>query len=186
MAQVLPEEPANPKIRSAQHQSYLDTERQLYIVKRLVETKTKRQAEFLKALSAYFLGIRVPELLPIKTDNIDLIRTTEGMYARSYFEQYAKVVRALGGGFATRKGHTNQHANDLTNSLLNYGYAILKSYVRRAVNGIGLDNSISFLHVVRNGQPSSLTFDLMELWRVNVDYSVMQTLEEIGRIRGKR
>jgi CRISPR-associated protein Cas1 len=186
LAQVLPEEPANPKLRLAQYQSYLDGDKHLSIVRAIIETKTKRQAGFLKALSRYFHGIRVPELPSIETEDLDLIRTIEGRYAREYFGEYSKVITTLGFEFDQRKGHTNQHANDLTNSLLNYGYAVLKSYVRRVVNGIGLDNSVSFLHYVRNGVPSSLTFDLMELWRVNVDYSVIQTLEEIGRVRGKR
>ncbi len=176
----------NPDVRLGQYQSYLDPDKHYSIVKAIVETKTRRQAKFLKALSRYFHGIRIPTPPIITTKNLDLVRTEEGRYARSYFEQYSKVIRSLGFDFATRKGHTNQHANDLTNSLLNYGYAILKSYVRRAMNGIGLDNSISFLHVIRNGQPSSLTFDLMELWRVNVDYSVTQTLEEMARLPGKK
>lgn len=111
--------------------------------------KDKETEGFPEALSQNF-EIQIPELKPTKTTSLDFIRNMEGRYA-----------------------------NDLTNSLLNYDYAILKTYVGRAINAVGLDNSISFLHFISKGEHSSLTFDLMELWRVNIDYSVLQTLEEI-------
>ena len=72
------------------------------------------------------------------------------------------------------------HAADLGNALLNYGYAILQTYIRRAANSIGLQDDIPFLHDLRTNR--GLTFDLMELWRVNIDYSVLETMKQLKRI----
>ena len=69
------------------------------------------------------------------------------------------------------------NAADLVNGLLNYGYGFLKAYVRRSLNTVGLDNTIPFMHVLRNNR--GLVFDMMELWRTNVDYSVLLCLSQL-------
>lgn len=117
--------------------------------------------EFLRALSAYF-PLNIPETYPIKTNSLDFIRDIEAQYATKYFEQYAVVCSELGYDFRLRRSrHSNMHANDLVNCLLKFGYGVLKVYIRRALNSIGSDNSISFLHSISKGE-HSLTFDLME------------------------
>jgi CRISPR/Cas system-associated endonuclease Cas1 len=78
LAQVLPEQPANPELRLAQYESYLDESKHLSIVKGIAGTKMKRQAEFLKAISHFFDGIAVRELRVIKTDKLILVRTEVG------------------------------------------------------------------------------------------------------------
>jgi len=60
---------------------------------------------------------------------------------------------------------------------LNYGYAILESEIRKAINGIGLDYSIGFLHEV-NQSRTPLVYDIQELFRWLIDVSVIQLLEE--------
>ena len=77
----------------------------------------------------------------------------------------------------------NKHATDLPNALLNYSYACLQTYVKRAINSIGLDNSIPFLHDLTPSR--GLVFDIMELWRTNCDYSVLQTLEQLKLAKEK-
>ncbi len=61
MSQVLPDASINPELRLAQYQAYLDLEIHSKITKTIVETKTKRQKDFLKTLSPYF-DIQVPAL----------------------------------------------------------------------------------------------------------------------------
>jgi len=60
--------------------------------------------------------------------------------------------------------------------LLNYGYAILESMVRKDVNTIGLDVSIGYLHETAPSK-HPLVYDLQELFRYIVDYSVIELLE---------
>ena len=59
----------------------------------------------------------------------------------------------------------------------------MQTYVQRAINSIGLDDSISFVHEI--GSSRSLVFDMQELWRINVDYSVLRTLEQL-KLRGDK
>jgi len=61
--------------------------------------------------------------------------------------------------------------------LLNYGYAILESEIRKAINSVGLDYSIGFLHEI-NQSKTPLVYDIQELFRWIIDISVIQLLEE--------
>ena len=70
-----------------------------------------------------------------------------------------------------------RNASDEVNALLNYGYAVLESEVRKDLNSIGLDPSISFLHELSNSR-ASLVYDVQELYRWLIDLSVIQLLEE--------
>jgi len=67
-------------------------------------------------------------------------------------------------------------APDSVNSLLNYEYAILESMVRKDINTIGLDVSISYLHEIDHSK-HPLVYDLQELFRYVIDYSVIELLE---------
>jgi len=180
LSQILPSEPITNELKIAQYQAYLDKEKHVSIVKTLVKTKIQRQFSLLRELSSYY-KIRLPQISPIDTEILDFIRNIEAQYASLYFNEYTKICKQLGYDFNGRKVATknNMHASDLVNSLLNYSYAVLQTYVRRAINSIGLDNTIPFLHYLRKGQ-TGLVYDLMELWRANCDYSVLQTLEELN------
>jgi len=68
------------------------------------------------------------------------------------------------------------NASDSINALLNYGYAILESMVRKDINTIGLDVSIGYLHEIDHSK-HPLVYDLQELFRYVVDYSVIELLE---------
>jgi CRISPR-associated protein Cas1 len=110
------------------------------------------------------------------------MRNQEARYAVSYFVEFGKVCKVLGYDFKRRNiSGNNMHAPDLPNGLLNYSYAILQTYVKRAINSIGLDSSIPFLHDLRRN--TGLVYDLMELWRTNSDYSVLQTLDQLKRTK---
>ncbi len=60
---------------------------------------------------------------------------------------------------------------------MNYGYAILESEIRKAINSVGLDYYIGFLHEI-NQSRTPLVYDIQELFRWLIDISVIQLLEE--------
>lgn len=183
LGQFFPSEPISNELKVAQYQAYLNREKHLVIAKRIVETKIQRQKEFLASLSQNYL-IEFPKLSIVRMPNsTDFIRNVEARYAVSYFIQFGKVCKEIGYDFKGRNLGTksNMHAVDLPNGLLNYGYSILQTYLRRAINSIGLDYTIPFLHDLRPN--SGLVYDLMELWRTNIDYSVLQTLEKFARTK---
>jgi CRISPR-associated protein Cas1 len=68
------------------------------------------------------------------------------------------------------------NASNPVNAMLNYGYATLESIVRKYINTIGLDASIGYLHEIAPSK-HPLVYDLQELFRYVVDYSVIELLE---------
>jgi CRISPR-associated protein Cas1 len=68
------------------------------------------------------------------------------------------------------------NASNPINALPNYGYAILESMVRKDINTIGLDVSIGYLHEMAPSK-HPLVYDLQELFRNVVDYSVIELME---------
>lgn len=61
----------------------------------------------------------------------------------------------------------SQKAPGLVNAPMGCSYALLQTCVRRAINAIGLDCSISFVHQMRRSR--GLVYDLMEPWRTKSD-----------------
>jgi len=90
----------------------------------------------------------------------------EAHFARHYWKELGKKLE----GF-----RRNQRGVDLYNSMLNYGYGILKHYALNAVLLRGLDPYFAFLHGERDYRPS-LVFDLMEPFRPVVDNVMLHYL----------
>ena len=68
------------------------------------------------------------------------------------------------------------NASDPVNALLNYGYAILESQCRKALNSVGLEPTVGFLHEARQTK-YPLVYDLQEPYRWLVDTTVISCLE---------
>jgi CRISPR-associated protein Cas1 len=68
------------------------------------------------------------------------------------------------------------NASDEINSLLNYGYAILESECRRALNAVDLEPTIGFLHEAQQTK-YPLVYDLQEPFRWLVDTAIIECLE---------
>lgn len=72
--------------------------------------------------------------------------------------------------------YRNQEGDDTINAMLNYGYAILRAAMARAIVGSGLSLSYGLFHKSRyNAFP--LADDLMEAYRPFVDYVVAELLK---------
>jgi CRISPR-associated protein Cas1 len=182
-AQILPSTPISGKLRIAQYQSYVNKETRLKITRTITETKLERSKGFLESLSDSY-DIEIPRIEELNAVSMDFMRSQEARYANDYFIQYGRICKQIGYTFRGRKQtKSNTHASDLVNCLLNYGYALMQSYVSRSINAIGLDDSVSFLHSVDKSR--SLVFDMQELWRINVDYSVLKTLEQL-KLKGDK
>jgi CRISPR-associated protein Cas1 len=68
--------------------------------------------------------------------------------------------------------------SDTVNAPLNYGYGFLESECRMAINAVGLEPAVGFLHDFSNYQTKqSLAYDLQEPFRWLVDLSVIQAFE---------
>ena len=104
--------------------------------------------------------------------DLDHLRGIEGDAARSYFGALGLVVAGTTGGFISR---TRRPPRDPVNALLSFGYGLATTEITGALDAIGLDHQIGFLHRARSGRPS-LALDLLEELRPTVDRLVVRTI----------
>lgn len=101
--------------------------------------------------------------LPNATD-LDTLRGQEGEAARVYFEALNLVVKPnLRTQFALN-ARTRRPPLDPFNALLSFLYSLLMNDCRSALESVGLDPQVGFLHAVRPGR-AALALDLMEEFR---------------------
>jgi CRISPR-associated protein Cas1 len=106
------------------------------------------------------------------------LRSVEARVALRYWQGFAKSLPS-GLGFETRstKSRPNK-ASDPVNLALNYSYGFLESVIRAAVNVVGLEPSIGFLHEFSDSSTKqSLVYDIEELYRWLCDLTVMQAFQ---------
>ena len=73
--------------------------------------------------------------------------------------------------------HQN-NASDPVNLALNYAYGVLEGECRAAINTVGLEPSVGFLHETSDYQTKqSLVYDLQEPFRWIADVAVMDAFE---------
>ncbi|GGM77181.1 CRISPR-associated protein Cas1 [Thermogymnomonas acidicola] len=179
-----PQETLNADLKMKQYEKYHDPESRLYIASQIVKQKVKSSLGLIKALSKFYdidLTAINREIQRVDYDNINGLMMYEGRIASAYWTELSKIFNSLAKdfNFQSRKNLSyswNMNASDPVNALLNYGYAILESMVRKDINTIGLDVSIGYLHEIAPSK-HPLVYDLQELFRYVVDYSVIELLE---------
>jgi CRISPR-associated protein Cas1 len=90
----------------------------------------------------------------------DTIRGLEGDAARTYFGAFDGLVVEDKESFFFRE-RSRRPPLDNVNALLSFAYALLTHDVVGALESVGLDPQVGFLHTERPGRPS-LALDLME------------------------
>ena len=134
--------------------------------KRRIDAAIAKLDNFLRQLRAMDSATTVLEVAPE-------IRGMEGIAAKIYF---TAINLALPKQY--RSPERSQHpALDVTNALLNYGYGILYGKVESALIRAGLDPYLGVLHRDDYNRPA-LAFDLIELFRVWVEYVVYTLLAQ--------
>jgi CRISPR-associated protein Cas1 len=183
LTSILPREPVNGPLKIAQIETYKDHAKRFYIAKKLVEAKAQRTLDVMKWLDARYgrysdvqadLGKELERLK--QCQRLPRLLSIEGRIADIYW-RYLKQVLPVKFGFTSRMHETHQmNASDPVNALLNYGYAVLESQCRKALNSIGLEPTVGFLHEARQTK-YPLVYDLQEPYRWLVDTSVISCLE---------
>ncbi|PAX59904.1 type I-D CRISPR-associated endonuclease Cas1d [Brunnivagina elsteri] len=96
-----------------------------------------------------------------KATTIDSIRGCEGAGSAAYFGCFDDFIRVDNFSF----NHRNRRPPiDPVNSLLSLGYSLLRHDIQGALNIVGFDPYLGYLHTERYGRPS-LALDLMEEFR---------------------
>ena len=201
LANVMPEQPKSGKLRVKQYQKYLDGIDRFEIALKIVQCKVEYSLNLLEELSKFYesvdilsirksaekedlflLGIMKNSEKQDISKSIKQLMTYEGRIAGIYHDNLTAIFHQLNPefNFTGRKNKSNSrnyNASDEVNALLNYGYAILESEIRKGINSVALDYSIGFLHEI-NQSRTPLVYDIQELFRWLIDVSVIQLLEE--------
>lgn len=108
-----------------------------------------------------------------RTERIDSLRGLEGAGSAAYFGSFNCLIRAEGFSFKSRN---RRPPTDPVNALLSFGYSLLAHDIQSAINIVGFDPYLGYLHTERYGRPS-LALDLMEEFRpLVVDAMVLSAL----------
>jgi CRISPR-associated protein Cas1 len=94
---------------------------------------------------------------------LDALRGIEGMAANLYFDHFDHLITVNKAAF-TFTQRSRRPPLDNVNALLSFLYTLLMHDVTAALESVGLDPAVGFLHRDRPGRPS-LALDLMEEFR---------------------
>ncbi len=123
-------------------------------------------------LSQYLENVEIPIYFNMEIQRSELM-SIEALATKIYYSGLRSFLNSLNWDFEKR---TRRPAQDEINSLLNYGYAILKSQVSGYLSIVGFDIYGGFLHVDRPGR-ESLVLDVMEEFRqVIVDETIINLI----------
>ncbi len=182
LSSTLPREPVNGPLKIAQMETYQDQEKRLYVAKKLIEAKAQRTLDVVRWLEArYGNSLAASEVESAtgrleKCGSLPVLMQIEGQIADIHWRYLQQILPAKL-GFVSRMHESHQmNASDAVNCLLNYGYAILESQCRKALNTVGLEPTVGFLHEARQTK-YPLVYDLQEPYRWLVDTTVIECLE---------
>jgi len=97
-------------------------------------------------------------------DNMDSLRGIEGDAVARYFAVFGELINAGSRDDFPFAGRNRRPPRDAANALLSFVYSILGQDISAALNGVGLDPQVGFLHADRPGR-DSLAQDLLEEFR---------------------
>ncbi len=163
----------NVLLRCAQHAAMSNSEQTLAIARNIVGGKIQNTRQVVlrgareadDAADAVSLKATAEALgnalgrVPLCED-LDVLRGIEGESARAYFGTFDRMVKEDRQTF-TLDGRNRRPPRDPVNALLSFLYALLMNDCVAAVEGVGLDPQMGFLHALRPGR-AALALDLME------------------------
>ncbi|MGB9022779.1 MAG: CRISPR-associated endonuclease Cas1, partial [Candidatus Bathyarchaeia archaeon] len=184
ISSILPPSPVKADLRAAQIKASEDAKRKFSIASAIVRTKIARSLQVLDWLAQRYdiekkVRLTKGEALRLgRARSVTDLRTVEGRVALRYWQAYASVVPEC---FDFQGRMTTSHQNnasDPINLALNYAYGVLEGECRAAINTVGLEPSVGFLHETSDYQTKqSLVYDLQEPFRWIADVTVMQAFE---------
>lgn len=184
LGRLEPELTKNIFVRKAQWQAIGESARAVHLVRGFVRGKLKnyrnallRRARECPQLNLQAAVTRLEQAIaPVEaTATINSLRGLEGAGSAAYFGDFNQLLNGSDFQFKARR---RRPPTDPVNALLSFGYALLRHDVQGAVNVVGFDPYLGYLHVERYGRPS-LALDLMEEFRpLVVDAVVLSALNK--------
>jgi CRISPR-associated protein Cas1 len=119
--------------------------------------------------------------LPHASD-LDGLRGEEGNAARIYFQSMPCLIRQPVRSDFAFDARSRRPPTDPMNAMLSFLYAVLLHDCRSALEAVGLDPQLGFLHAVRPGR-AALALDLLEEFRSVIADRLALTLVNRGQIQ---
>lgn len=113
--------------------------------------------------------------------DLDTLRGVEGEAARGYFAALNLVVKPQVREHFALNGRTRRPPLDRFNALLSFLYSMLMNDCRSALETVGLDPQLGYLHAVRPGR-AALALDLQEEFRSVLADRLALTLINRGQL----
>ena len=166
----------NVLLRAAQHAALADGDRTAAVARDVVVGKIRAQRAVLMraardadledeaAIRAAAEKLARAQAAAKVAPDVDAVRGEEGQAAAVYFEVFPRLVRAPDMPF---EGRNRRPPRDAMNALLSFLYTLIRGDCVAALESVGLDPQVGFLHVLRPGRPA-LALDLMEEFRPSV------------------
>ncbi|WP_462273301.1 CRISPR-associated endonuclease Cas1 [Methanohalophilus sp.] len=179
---MLPPESTNVKTKFSQYHAFEDEQTRIKLARKFIEAKFDKSIVVLD-----FLKQRYPDIEFDFSDDVEKLNKTgtirglmgvEGGVAWKYWNEFAKAIPS-DYDFCARSDQYRRPiaAGDKVNVMLNYGYSLLEAECLRAINSVGLDPHVGFLHEM-NSSKNSLAYDLQETFRFIVDLAVFSLVEK--------
>lgn len=187
----------NVLLRQAQHDTARDVARCLALARQIVLGKLRnsrtvlqrgaREAKAIEDRTGLEASIRkfdaALRAAAVAAD-LDTLRGVEGEAARTYFSTFNHLVRPDLRAAFTLDGRNRRPPRDRVNALLSFFYTLATHDCRAALETVGLDPQIGFLHALRSGRPA-LALDLVEEFRSVLADRAVLTLINRGQIKAE-
>ena len=181
-------------LRQAQHQRAGDAAFALDLARSCVAGKIKNSRQVLMRAAREASNLTEEQSLSRTADdlaaslralasveNLDALRGVEGEAARNYFGAMNQVIKPAYRNDFAFNGRTRRPPLDPLNALLSFLYSMLTNDCRSAIESVGLDPQLGFLHAVRPGR-AALALDLVEEFRAVVADRLALTLVNRAQI----
>ena len=121
-------------------------------------------------------------LLPEAADH-DMLRGIEGSAAKAYFSVFPQLILRNAQDFPF-SGRSRRPPLDPVNAMLSFAYTLLGNEIAGALESVGLDPAVGFLHTLRPGR-ASLALDLLEELRAPLADRFVLSQINLGAITRK-
>ncbi|AKG33642.1 type I-C CRISPR-associated endonuclease Cas1c [Paenibacillus durus] len=173
LARVTGESRGNVVLRKEQYRISDDERRSALVARNFILGKIYNAKWILeRATRDYALRLDIPRIKKVSAalsesmnlvhsvEDLDILRGVEGSAAVQYNSVFDELILQQKDDFFFR-GRNKRPPLDNVNALLSFAYTLLSNDVRSALESVGLDAYVGFLHRDRPGR-ASLALDMME------------------------
>jgi CRISPR-associated endonuclease Cas1 len=167
-------------LRVAQTLAALDDARKVplartFVAAKIANARTMLRRNAKEPVHETLAELRTLERRALEASAVESLLGIEGIAARHYFEAFTAMIREEQRPHFRLEHRSRRPPTDPINALLSYAYGVLVRVCVEALDAVGLDADIGFLHGIQDRRPS-LALDLMEEFRPIVADSAVLTL----------